>query len=223
MPGFAPAENGLFEIKLILTKEGLVFVNLDSSTMRPPFAGLKSKLPAPELQWKESFMFSTNLNWKIVARDFTQQVSWSQAKFRWAQPELEEGVWCTLAVMPFEASKTDIRCDVFGTDSTVVSSHIIQKWRARLEEEVATLSSTLPRQPQPFVYECGGRSIELTAILDQQSRLEAFSGTRTNPAFRFTGTDSGDFEAEALANALDRKAQVLKRSLQTKCNKTVDW
>lgn len=68
MPGFAPAENGLFEIKLILTKEGLVFVNLDSSTMRPPFAGLKSKLPAPELQWKESFMFSTNLNWKIVGK-----------------------------------------------------------------------------------------------------------------------------------------------------------
>lgn len=95
--------------------------------------------------------------------------------------ELEEGVWCTLAVMPFEASKTDIRCDVFGTDSTVVSSHIVQKWRARLEEEVATLSSTLPRQPQPFVYECGGKSpfssftAETDHVQDGRSSLPQFS------------------------------------------------
>lgn len=66
MPGFVPWENGLFEVKLILTEEGLVFVNFDSSTKGLPFARLISKLPAPELQWKESFVFSTDLNWKNI-------------------------------------------------------------------------------------------------------------------------------------------------------------
>lgn len=68
MPDFVSEENGLFEVKLILTKEGLIFVNFDSSTMGLPFSGVRSKLPAPELQWKESFVFSTELNWQIVGK-----------------------------------------------------------------------------------------------------------------------------------------------------------
>ena len=66
MPGFVPAENGLFEIKLILTKEGLVFVNFDSSTMGMPFSGVKSQMLVPDLHWRESFSFTTNLNWKGI-------------------------------------------------------------------------------------------------------------------------------------------------------------
>jgi len=194
MPGFVPRENGLFEVKLILTGEGLVFVNFASSTKGLPFAGLRSKLPAPELQWKESFVFSTDLNWKNVgesdcmvseqlgltraAREFAQRVAWSQATFGWAHPwrkqkptrqlgplsilrELEQGAWCTMTVLPIKASKTDVVCDVFGIDITIDSGCIVQRWKARLEKEVATFSSIESKQLQPFIYECGGEYFTL--------------------------------------------------------------
>lgn len=118
-----------------------------------------------------------------AAHDFAEQVSWSQTTFGWAQPwrkqklcwqlgplsilrELEEGVWCISTVLPFEASKTDVRVDVFGTNSTLVSSHVIQKWKTRLEKEVASLSSTQPGQLRPFIYECGGKRSQPFPLLE---------------------------------------------------------
>lgn len=69
-------------------------------------------------------------------------------------------------MLPLEAGKTDIRFDLFGTESTVVSSHVIQKWKSRLEGEVATLSSSRAGEPHPFVYECGGKSLMPLSIAE---------------------------------------------------------
>ena len=68
-----------------------------------------------------------------------------------------------------------------------------------------------------------GRLIELSAILDQQSRLEVFSGTKQSSALRFTGTAEADFEAEELANVLDRKANAPQCSMQSSCTDKIEW
>ena len=68
-----------------------------------------------------------------------------------------------------------------------------------------------------------GRLIELSAILDQQSRLEAFSGKKQSSVLRFTGTSDADFEAEELANVLDRKANARQCSMQSTCSQKIEW
>lgn len=107
------------------------------------------------------------------------RVTWSQATFDWTHPwrkqklsrqlgplsilrELEQGVWCTLTALPIKASKTDVICDVFGTDSTIQSGCTVRKWKAPLEKEVATFSLSQHEQLQPFVYECGGECFTLS-------------------------------------------------------------
>lgn len=66
MPGFIPQENGLFEVKLISTIEGLVFVNLECAGLRLPFSGSRSGTVISNLQWREQFDVDTNCNWKTI-------------------------------------------------------------------------------------------------------------------------------------------------------------
>lgn len=65
-PGFSHADNGLFEVKLILTREGLIFVNFDASTMKLPFNNVKSHIDLGSSDWIESFEVTSSANWKDI-------------------------------------------------------------------------------------------------------------------------------------------------------------
>lgn len=66
MPDFVPDDNGLFEIKLIQTQEGLVFINFASEAINLPFAGVKSNFEVGDLHLRDSFTLTTELNWKDI-------------------------------------------------------------------------------------------------------------------------------------------------------------
>ncbi len=71
MPGFNLEDNGLFEIKLILTREGLVFVNFDASTMHLPFNDMKSGLDMGGFKWLSGVDAKCSMNWKQIGEDAT--------------------------------------------------------------------------------------------------------------------------------------------------------
>ena len=69
MPGFRFEDNGLFEVKLISTAEGLLFVNFDSGTRDIPFVGFKLSIPTRDLHSTvTSVSVDTTLNWKVIGK-----------------------------------------------------------------------------------------------------------------------------------------------------------
>lgn len=67
-PGFNHEENGLFEVKLILTREGLIFVNFDASTMKLPFNDVKSHINLGNSVWRDGFEMVSTANWKDIGK-----------------------------------------------------------------------------------------------------------------------------------------------------------
>lgn len=65
-PGFKPVDNGLFEVKLLRTQEGLVRVNFDASTLRHPFRDMTSSLSMGDSTWIDGFDKETEINWKVI-------------------------------------------------------------------------------------------------------------------------------------------------------------
>jgi hypothetical protein len=66
MPGFRLEENGLFEVKSIITEEGLMFVNFDTSTQALPFDSVKSGLMPATCEWLEGIAVACAVNWKQI-------------------------------------------------------------------------------------------------------------------------------------------------------------
>lgn len=67
-PGFKPKENGLWEVKLIVTREGLVFVNFDASTMNLPFNNVKSHVEMGSRRWVDGMDVTCAVNWKHLGK-----------------------------------------------------------------------------------------------------------------------------------------------------------
>jgi phenylpropionate dioxygenase-like ring-hydroxylating dioxygenase large terminal subunit len=67
-PGFKPEENGLFEVALLRTQEGLIRVNFDASTLRHPFHDMTSSLGMGDSTWIDGFDKETDVNWKIIGK-----------------------------------------------------------------------------------------------------------------------------------------------------------
>lgn len=76
-PGFNHEENGLFEVKLILTREGLIFVNFDARTMNLPFNDVKSHINLGSSIWMDGFDVRSTGNWKDIGKSlsFTGKLS----------------------------------------------------------------------------------------------------------------------------------------------------
>ena len=66
--GFNPEENGLFEVKLILTREGLIFVNFDAGTMKLPFNNVKSHVDFGNSSWVDGINVTCATNWKVIGK-----------------------------------------------------------------------------------------------------------------------------------------------------------
>ena len=77
-PGFKPQENGLFEVKLLRTQEGLVRVNFDASTLRHPFHDMTSSLGMGDSTWIDGFDKETDINWKVIGE--WQSRNWQQPR-----------------------------------------------------------------------------------------------------------------------------------------------
>lgn len=97
-PTFKPEENGLFEVKLLVTREGFVFVNFDSETLKLPFDDMKSQVDAVDCVWREGFNVQSQINWKVlgkfvlsarearlinIAMELADQAQWAETPFDW--------------------------------------------------------------------------------------------------------------------------------------------
>lgn len=69
---------------------------------------------------------------------------------------LERDLWCTESIVPIKAGQTEIRCDMLVRTGTLLSSQVIQKWKAILEKEAASFAHS-EEQTRPFSYECDGK------------------------------------------------------------------
>jgi len=67
---FRLEDNGLFEVKLIATREGLLFVNFDAGTINLPFRDVKSKFEIGACRWLDGFTLQTKSNWKLIGKFF---------------------------------------------------------------------------------------------------------------------------------------------------------
>ena len=65
-PGFVLEDNGLFSVKLITTREGLVFVNFDASTMKLPLENVKSHVDLGSCSWVDGMEVTCGTNWKKI-------------------------------------------------------------------------------------------------------------------------------------------------------------
>jgi phenylpropionate dioxygenase-like ring-hydroxylating dioxygenase large terminal subunit len=68
MPGFRSEENGLFEIKLVRTRDGLIYVNFDATTMSMPFNNVESGLDMEAYRWLNGKLITVNVNWKTIGK-----------------------------------------------------------------------------------------------------------------------------------------------------------
>ncbi|KIW13214.1 hypothetical protein PV08_08401 [Exophiala spinifera] len=234
-PGFNPEDNGLWEVKLIVTREGLVFVNFDASTMNLPFNNVKSHVDMGSRSWVDGMDVTCAANWKQLANEFSSQAQWSQNPFGWFSgfrrpkmarllgplslvKELDQDLWCTLTLLPHSSQEVVVRCDIYakqGDQQTPTNNNnnnnnnAVQRWKWLLERELMQLSKSDQTQASPpaagsyFAYQCGGRTIDLFAILAQHQRSEKMAKKKLQPAIRVTGTTDVDAEAEALCDILD--------------------
>ncbi|KAK5051410.1 hypothetical protein LTR84_003062 [Exophiala bonariae] len=239
-PGFNDEENGLFEVKLILTREGLIFVNFDASTMKLPFNDVKSHINLGNSVWIESFETTSAANWKDIANEFSKQAHSSQSKFPWLRglrkikqhellgplstiKELSDGLWCTITLLPRSFSEVMIRCDLYGKEGHKIPEYAVEKCKNGLRTEMSTFASREVSNDMPrsyFSYKCGGRTIDLFAILSQHQRSERLSKKRLQPAIRVTGAGFIDTEAADLCDVLD--GAVAPPTLE-QCSKVSSW
>jgi hypothetical protein len=115
-----------------------------------------------------------------VARDFSDQVQWSQSTFGWIPSfrkapkcirllgplslvrELDEKLWCTMSVLPISATQTEVRCDFHG-EGVAVQKIALDKWRKAVASEIEAIQGSsadvaLSSSPS-FAYECGGKLV----------------------------------------------------------------
>ncbi|KAJ9639232.1 hypothetical protein H2204_003843 [Knufia peltigerae] len=224
-PGFKPEDNGLWEVKLIVTREGLVFVNFDASTMNLPFNNVKSHVEMGSRRWVDGMDVTCAVNWKHLANKFSSQSQWSQNPFGWFSgfrrpkmarllgplslvKELDQDLWCTMTLLPHTFQEVVVRCDIYAKQGDhQIPTNTVQRWKWLLERELIELSkideTTQESSGSYFAYQCGGRTIDLFAILAQHQRCEMMAKKKLQPAIRVTGTAEIDTEAEALCDALD--------------------
>ncbi|KAI1616310.1 iron-sulfur cluster-binding protein [Exophiala viscosa] len=225
--GFKPEENGLWEVKLILTREGLVFVNFDASTMHLPFNNVRSHVDMGACSWVDGMDLTCETNWKGLANEFSNQSQWSQNPFGWFSgfrrpkmarllgpmsmiKELNEDLWCTMTLLPRSQSEVIVRCDIYAKEGTNPSPQTFQRWKWLLEKELNVLSKPDEAKASGrsyFAYQCGGRTIDLFAILAQHQRNEKMAKKKLQPAIRVTGLADIDEEATALCDVLDGKGE----------------
>ncbi|KIV78832.1 hypothetical protein PV11_06442 [Exophiala sideris] len=226
-PGFVPEDNGLWEVKSILTREGLVFVNFDASTMHLPFNNVKSHVDMGACSWVDGMDVTCETNWKSLANEFSSQSQWSQNPFGWFSgfrrpkmarllgpmsmiKELNEDLWCTMTLLPRSQFEVIVRCDIYAREGRTPSAPTTQRWKWLLEKELNVLSK--PDEAKAtggsyFAYQCGGRTIDLFAILAQHQRNERMAKRKLQPAIRVTGTANIDEEAAALCDVLDGEGE----------------
>ncbi|KAJ9609878.1 hypothetical protein H2200_006207 [Cladophialophora chaetospira] len=246
--GFVPEDNGLFEAKLITTREGFVFVNFDASTMNLPFNNVKSHVELGNCAWVDGIEVTCGTNWKDIANEFLNQAQWSQTSFGWFSrsrktkvvellgpvsliKELDDDMWCTMVILPRSSSQVIVRGDLYGKEGHVAPVKTVEKWKWMLKQEVVSLSKSDARETDSkaskyFAYRCGGRTIDLFAILAQHQRSEKLAKRKVQPAIRLTGTADIDAEAEALCDALDGVADsptLEKCSRKLSFPHTVEW
>lgn len=98
-PGFVPEDNGLFEVKLITTREGFLFINFDATTIKLPFENVKSRIELGNCSWVDGIEVTCGTNWKgigeliiafrdcqsnnVLANEFLNQAQWSQSSSGW--------------------------------------------------------------------------------------------------------------------------------------------
>ncbi|KAL2400148.1 hypothetical protein ABEF93_005805 [Exophiala dermatitidis] len=222
-PGFVAEDNGLFEVKLILTNEGLVFVNFDAGTLNLPFDNVKSQVDLGNCSWVEGMNVTCAMNWKCIANEFSNQCQWTTTPCRWLPRfhkqkmaallgplsmirELRQGLWCTMTLLPRSASEVVVRCDIYAREGHQEPSDVVEREKWLLEKEFLNLPRTDTRDKASmtaFAYRCGGRSIDLFAILVQHQRNETLARRKLQPATRITGTADIDEEAAAICDAVD--------------------
>ena len=106
-PGFKPEDNGLFEIKLILTRDGLIYVNFDATTISLPFNKVESGLEMKAYSWLDGVSVETGANWKVIGmfeidqgkgflhfsgNDLLNQAHSSRVPFGWIYPRKTKAV-----------------------------------------------------------------------------------------------------------------------------------
>lgn len=132
-PGFRTEENGLFEIKLVLTRDGLIYVNFDATTMRMPFDNVESGLDMKAYKWLHGKLVPIEANWKTIGRyrevkrlmtdivtanDFLSQAHWSRIRFGWVLPRKSKAV---RLLSPLSIAK-DLDDQVWGTMTLLPTS-----------------------------------------------------------------------------------------------------
>ncbi|KIX04917.1 uncharacterized protein Z518_05788 [Rhinocladiella mackenziei CBS 650.93] len=245
-PGFVHEENGLFEVKSIVTREGLVFVNFDASTMNLPFNNVKSHVDLGSCSWVDGMNVTCATNWKDIANEFSSQSQWSQNPFGWFSrlqrptmvrllgplsiiKELRPDLWCTMTLLPRSCSEVMVRCDIYAKEGYTAPANTVDRWKWMLEKEVINLSKPVVSKTSTnsyFAYQCGGRSIDLFAILTQHQRNEKMAKRKLQPAIRVTGTADIDQEAAALCDAIDGTVdgpQLEKCSRTSSFPQTLEW
>ncbi|OAP54419.1 hypothetical protein AYL99_11520 [Fonsecaea erecta] len=246
-PGFVPEDNGLFEIKLITTREGLVFVNFDASTLNLPFNNVKSHVDLGSCAWVDGKEVTCTMNWKDIANEFSNQAQWAQHPFKWLSAlrkskvvrllgplsiikELDNDLWCTMVLLPRSSSEVVVQCDFYVKEGRTAPAKVVEKSKWMLEQELVNLSRPEDARGSPrssyFAYQCGGRTIDLFAILAQHQRSERMAKRKLQPAIRVTGTADIDTEAEALCEALDGVADsptLEKCSRVSSFPQTLEW
>jgi phenylpropionate dioxygenase-like ring-hydroxylating dioxygenase large terminal subunit len=69
-PGFVMEDNSLFEISLVTTREGLVFVNFDAGTNRSVREEVKSQVDLAGSEWAQGTDVLCETNWKELGECF---------------------------------------------------------------------------------------------------------------------------------------------------------
>ncbi|KAK5327605.1 hypothetical protein LTR93_002990 [Exophiala xenobiotica] len=222
-PGFVPEENGLWEVKLIVTTEGLVFVNFDARAMDLTFNNVKSHVQMDSRSWVDGMNVTCAANWKDLANEFSSQAQSSQNPFGWFSgvrrpkmayllgplsivKELDPNLWCTMTLLPRSSSEVVVRCDLYAKEGYQVPTNAVERWKWMLEKELTQVPNsddTRVARGSYFAYKCGGRTIDLFAILTQHQLNEKMANKKLQPAIRITGTAEIDAEAEAVCDALD--------------------
>ena len=70
IPEFDMSANGLFEINLLETQDGFVFVNFDANSIGVPFQPVKSKVNMGPAKWVDGFRINTHVNWRFLGKSW---------------------------------------------------------------------------------------------------------------------------------------------------------
>ncbi|EGC49818.1 Rieske domain-containing protein [Histoplasma capsulatum var. duboisii H88] len=178
LEGFDKTQNSLFEIHSAVTKNGLIFVNLDARGDLPELGlgghgiGRFTNQISRKSVWIDGWEIEGKFNWKMAVRNLyvdkntaarvkrkssssssiLQSIfgvtrtgkprSFSLDAFRTTLTHLsEEGsIWYSVSITPIGASRSNIRCDVYGNlarkqvESQEISNHIKSILESRIGE-----------------------------------------------------------------------------------------